>query len=127
MFNWADIVCNRVDIVNNRAHTWVRPYGRRAMQSHVFPNAMEMVGHDNHFVANNVREFFMRFVVPFLHHVSGVVQNHFVIFDFTEQAITVLRTNGDEIQTFRGIIVTLQANGAAVMDFWVVVGHGIFV
>jgi hypothetical protein len=88
---------------------------------------MEMVGHDYHFMANDVGEFFLRLAIPFFHHATGVVQYHFVVFDFTEQTFAVLRANGDEIQAFRGVIVTFQANGTAVMDFWVIVGHGIFV
>ena len=86
-----------------------------------------MVGHDDHFVTNDVWKFFVRFVIPFFHHSTGVVQYHFVVFDVTEQTFAVLGANGDEIQTFRGIIVTLQANGAAVMDVGVVGGHGMFV
>ncbi len=116
---------NMIITVFNRADTWVRPYGRRTMQSHVFPNAMEMVGHDCHFVAYNVGEFFLRFVIPFFHHVTGVVQNHFIVFDFAEQAFAVLHTHGNEIQSFRGVIVTWQANGTAVVDVWIVGGHGL--
>ena len=33
-------------VIFNRADTWVRPY----IYPNVFPNAMEMVGHDDHFV-----------------------------------------------------------------------------
>ena len=85
---------------------------------------MEMVGHNYHFVANDVGEFVMRFAIPFFYHTSGIIQNHFVVFDFTEQAFAVLRADGDEIQPFRGLIVTLQANGTAVVDVGVVGGHG---
>ena len=88
---------------------------------------MEMVGHDYHFMANDVGEFVMRFAIPFLHHASCVVQYHFVVLDFTKQTFAVLCANGDEIQAFRCIIVTFQADGTAVMDFWVIVGHGMFV
>ena len=85
---------------------------------------MEMVGHNYHFVANNVRVFVLRFAIPFFHHASGVVQNHFVVFDVTKQTFSVLRTNGDEIQAFRSVIVTLQTDGMAVVDVGVVGGHG---
>jgi hypothetical protein len=33
-------------------------------------------------------------------NVSGIVQNHFTVFDFSETAYPALTTNGDEIQSF---------------------------
>ena len=86
---------------------------------------MEMIGHDDHFVAYDVWEFVLRFAIPFFHHATGIIQNHFVLHNFTKQTFSVLRANGDEIQAFRGVIVTLQANGMAVVDVGVVGGHGI--
>jgi hypothetical protein len=95
------------------------------MQSHVFPNAMEMVGHDDHFMANDIPEFVLRFVVPFFHHPTGIIQNYFVVNDFAEKAFAVLYAHGNEIQPFRGIIVTFQADGTAVVDVGAVGGHGV--
>ena|SRR3989344_5283567 len=57
-----------------------------------------------------------RQLVPYLrYHLPGCIQLHFSINNLAEQAFAAMRTNGYEIGTRPGIIVTLEPRGTPVM------------
>ena len=57
-----------------------------------------------------------QFARPFAHHQSHIIQPHFSIDDFPEQALPVQEANGAELGPCLGIIVFLQSNGPAVVN-----------
>jgi len=56
-------------------------------------------------------------------HAADVVQPHVAIHDFTEQQHPFVGDQGDEICPRLRIIVSLQADGSAMVAVWVI-GHG---
>ena len=82
---------------------------------------MDVVRHYDCLIQHDVREM-MRYGMPtFGGHCSPSVQTHLSVSDVSEQTGTVMRADGDEIGPGLGVVVPLQANGAAVMNVHVVI------
>jgi hypothetical protein len=76
---------------------------------------MKMVGHNNHLEAPHIGIFIFQFVIPFSHHLSGIVQLHFPVVDLAKQTGPVFYTDGYEIQSGPGVIVSSQTEVTAMM------------
>ena len=46
---------------------------------------MEMIGHDNNFIASDILKFIFQFNIPFVHHPPCVIQRHLLALNITEQ------------------------------------------
>ncbi|NJL39999.1 MAG: hypothetical protein HC899_27030 [Leptolyngbyaceae cyanobacterium SM1_4_3] len=53
------------------------------------------------------------------------IQPHLTIDDFTKQTVPLIGTNGDEIQSCGGVIISFQPNRSPMM-FVRVIFHGIY-
>lgn len=73
------------------------------------------MGHDNEGVRFHAGIKKRRSYVPKrLDHPSRIIQRHFSINHIRKQALPILRHDGDEMRHRLGVIVSLQADGAAV-------------
>ena len=93
------------------------PYGRIIDDN----DGMKMVWHNNEFAQFHLRMEDGNFI-PFLpDHLAQWIQPHFKIYDVAKQRFPVMGDEGDEVFTRLGIIISRQADGAAVG--WVGVCH----
>ncbi|MDZ7316106.1 MAG: hypothetical protein ONB24_08290 [candidate division KSB1 bacterium] len=76
---------------------------------------MEMVGHYDVFIRLHVRKFAIQFYPPMFDHSPRVVQTHFPVHDIAEQTRPILGHDGNKIRPRTGIIVSFQANAAAMV------------
>ena len=97
-----------------RADTQVCPYGIYGVRTGVLDDCVEMVGHDDVFVAFDIGKFVFQFTMPFFYHLSWVVQNHFPVNDVAEQTFSVFGANGHEIRPGPGIIISRQPDRSLV-------------
>ena len=83
---------------------------------------VHVVGHDDEGIQQNVGKM-ARQTLPLLVDDSAIlVQVHLPLYNFSEQATTIVRANRDEIGARLPVIVIFQADGSTVM-FAGVVGH----
>ncbi len=86
----------------------IRPYGIADDN-----NPMNMIGHDNKFIQLRIGKMGGNIHPTFTGVLSGIIQLHFIINDFPEQTITVLRTDRYKICAPSGIIVPAQSDGTS--------------
>ncbi len=80
-------------------------------------NTMEMVWHYNEYIQYNIFTH-CGGCNPFIcNNISRIIQHHYAIDDFPKQACVIMRTYRQKIHTRLCIIIPLQANGPAVMNF----------
>ncbi|MFO7817648.1 MAG: hypothetical protein R6V39_08230, partial [Desulfovibrionales bacterium] len=59
------------------------------------------------------------FIPNVLDHLPSIIQARFPIRNITKEAFPILGTNGHEIRFGLGIIVSMQPDRSAMMNFWV--------
>ena len=79
-----------------------------------------MIGHDDKCINVNTWIMCRDFIPDGLNHSPRIIQAHFPIRDIAKQAFPILGANGHEIRTCLGIIISLQSNGTAMVNFRVV-------
>lgn len=78
-----------------------------------------MIGHDNECTQTDIGETLSQ-PLPFMAgNLTSAVQPHITILDLAEQAGAAVGDNGDEISAGLGIIVSLQADGTAMVFLWI--------
>ena len=87
-----------------------RPYGFRDRN-----DPMDMVRHHYERVGFHPGIMVRQFVPYHLNHPPRVVQPHFPVYDFAEQAYPFMGADGDEIRTGLRIIVSAQTDGPAIV------------
>ena len=97
-----------------RAATGGRPYED--------DDSMDVVGHDGKPVDVHARIENRQFGPDRFYHLAGVVQLHLAVNNLAEEAGAGLGDDGDEIGPGLGVIVSLEADGMAVV-FVRVVSH----
>ena len=102
----------------------IRPYsgGKFRFQFH---NTVNMIGHHDKFTQNHIRKMICNFQPTFIGNTARIIQYHFAIFNFPEQMSPVLAHDGYKIQSCLRIIISLQADGSAMVDEGII-GHGAF-
>lgn len=105
-----------------RADTSVRPYGIINIITHIAPDTMKMIRHDNHIHTFDIGKMFGTLIIPFFHHSPRSVQMHDATIDVTKQRTTFMYTNRDKIETFARIIIFEQTDGTT-MVYVGIVGH----
>ena len=89
-----------------RAATGGRPYE---------DNSVDVVGHDDKRVNVGARIKHRQFVPNLLDHQARIIQPHDPIDDLAEKARSALHAEGDGIRPRPGIVITLQAEGPAMV------------
>jgi len=84
-------------------------------------NPMDMVGHDGKHIDRYVRKMIQYILPTFLDDRAQFIEAHNVSNNFTENASPRRGYEGEVISTALGIIISLEADGAAVME-----GRGMF-
>jgi hypothetical protein len=75
-----------------------------------------MIGHGNECIDSDARIIGRYFIPNRLNHFPRIIQTHFAICDFSEQALPILGADGNEIGPGLGIIVSLSTDGTAVVN-----------
>ncbi len=77
---------------------------------------MHVIGHDAEFIQCHIRSE-LGSLVPFLQgNLAQGIQPHHPVNDPAEQPFPLVGIHGDEVRAGLGVIVSLQADGAAVME-----------
>ncbi len=79
-----------------------------------------MVGHNHKFIQPDMWKMFRNCLPTKSCDFPNVRQFNFAIHDIPQQTLPILHTNGNKISPGLGIIITLQTNGFAVVDFGIV-------
>jgi hypothetical protein len=59
---------------------------------------MEMIGHDNIFIASDILKFIFLFNIPFVQHTPCGIQRHRLVLNIAEQTFAFFGTNADKIR-----------------------------
>jgi hypothetical protein len=78
---------------------------------------VDVVGHDDEFVIEqfNVRAHVGGTKPFFIYDPADSVEARFIVDDVTEEGLSRMRDKGEEVPAFGGVVVVLQADGAAVV------------
>ena len=87
----------------------IRPY--HGLFNH--ENTVNVIRHNDECIERNMWVMFRNFIPTLLSDISGIIQPHLPVFDFTKQVFSVLRTNRNEIRAVLGIIISAQSDGSA--------------
>ena len=94
-----------------------RRYRRGGFQTRPYndDNSVNMIWHNNKCIQFHIRVMIWQIIPNAVHDSPCIVQSHFPSHHLAEQARTVMRANGDKIRPDLRIIVSLDADAAAVV------------
>ncbi len=87
----------------------IRPY--HGLFNH--ENTVNVIRHNDECIERNMWVMFRNFIPTLLSDISGIIQPHLPVFDFTKQMFSVLRANRHKIRAVSGIIISAQSDGSA--------------
>ena len=76
-----------------------------------------VIGHNNKGIQFNQREMARDFLPTTLGDFAGIIQPHFAVHHMAEKALLIPRTDRHKIRPWLGVVMSLQADGAAVVFF----------
>jgi hypothetical protein len=82
-------------------------------------NSMYMIRHDHKHIHIHMREMDQNLVPTFLYDFAQRIDPHGAVHHLAEQAFPPHCHDGDEIPACLRIIISFQADGFTVVDFWI--------